>query len=132
MLAARMLEELHEIGVQIHLDDFGTGYSSLSYLARFPIDCVKIDRSFVSRMQHHRADMEVVRAIAAIARNLDMEVVGEGIESPAEVASLISAGCHLGQGWLYSRALPPEEATRLVASQKHPPARAPKPPAPGA
>lgn len=76
-----MLEELHELGVRIHLDDFGTGYSSLAYLARFPIDCVKIDRSFVSRMKHHRADMEVVRAIAAITRNLGMEVIGEGIES---------------------------------------------------
>jgi EAL domain-containing protein (putative c-di-GMP-specific phosphodiesterase class I) len=124
-----MLEELHEIGVQIHLDDFGTGYSSLSYLARFPIDCVKIDRSFVSRMQHHRADMEVVRAIAAIARNLDMEVIGEGIESPDEVVSLISAGCHLGQGWLYSRALPSEEASRLLGSREQPPASTTVPPA---
>ena len=120
--AARMLEELHELGVRIHLDDFGTGYSSLAYLARFPIDCVKIDRSFVSRMKHHRADMEVVRAIAAIARNLDMEVIGEGIESPDEVVSLISAGCHLGQGWLYSRALPPEEALRLLGPREQPPA----------
>jgi EAL domain-containing protein (putative c-di-GMP-specific phosphodiesterase class I) len=119
--AARMLEELHELGVRIHLDDFGTGYSSLAYLARFPIDCVKIDRSFVSRMKHHRADMEVVRAIAAIARNLDMEVIGEGIESPDEVVSLISAGCHLGQGWLYSRALPSEEALRLLGSREEQP-----------
>jgi diguanylate cyclase (GGDEF)-like protein/PAS domain S-box-containing protein len=118
--AARMLEELHGLGVRIHLDDFGTGYSSLAYLARFPIDCVKIDRSFVSRMKHHRADMEVVRAIAAIARNLDMEVIGEGIESPDEAVSLISAGCHLGQGWLYSRALPPDEASRLLGSREVP------------
>jgi EAL domain-containing protein (putative c-di-GMP-specific phosphodiesterase class I) len=116
--AARMLQELHALGVQVHLDDFGTGYSSLAYLARFPIDCVKIDRSFVARMKHHRADMEVVRAIAAIARNLEMEVIGEGIESPDEVASLLAAGCHLGQGYLYSRALRPEEASRLAGSAR--------------
>ena len=120
--AGRMLQELHALGVQIHLDDFGTGYSSLAYLARFPIDCVKIDRSFISRMRHHRADMEIVRAIAAIAHNLDMEVIGEGIESPDEVAALLSAGCRLGQGWLYSRALPPEEASRLVESKDRLPA----------
>lgn len=115
-----MLEELHELGVRIHLDDFGTGYSSLAYLARFPIDCVKIDRSFVSRMKHHRADMEVMRAIAAITRNLGMEVIGEGIESSDEATSLISAGCHLGRGWLYSRALPPDEASRLLGSREVP------------
>lgn len=112
--AARVMQELRDLGVRIYLDDFGTGYSSLSYLPRFPIDTLKIDGSFVARMNEHSADMEVARAITAIAHNLKMDVIAEGIESAEQMASLLALPCHLGQGWLYSPAVPAIHAGELL------------------
>ncbi|MFI4941743.1 MAG: EAL domain-containing protein [Burkholderiales bacterium] len=111
---ARELEEIRSLGVGIYLDDFGTGYSSLAYLTRFPIDYLKVDGSFVGRMNQHRADREVVRAIAAIAHNLGMGLIAEGVEAGDQLSALRDLGCELGQGWLFSPAVDSDQAERLI------------------
>jgi len=100
----RLLERLREKGVLVQLDDFGTGYSSLSYLHRFPIHSLKIDRSFVSDLRpgEEGGSVPVVRAIHALAASLKLEVIGEGIETPAQCEALQAMGCKLGQGFLFS------------------------------
>ena len=114
--AARELKEVRALGVGVHLDDFGTGYSSLAHLTRFPIDHLKIDGSFVSRMGLHRPEREVVRALATIARNLGMGLIAEGVERPDQVTDLLALGCEQGQGWLFSPAVPPEQAETLIGA----------------
>jgi diguanylate cyclase (GGDEF)-like protein/PAS domain S-box-containing protein len=99
-----ILEKLAAAGVRIALDDFGTGYSSLNYLRRFPVNKIKIDRSFVSEIGSRSADA-IVNAIVALARGLDMTVTAEGVETEAQRAFLESAGCHEVQGYLMSRPL---------------------------
>jgi diguanylate cyclase (GGDEF)-like protein/PAS domain S-box-containing protein len=111
---ARELAEIRSLGVGIYLDDFGTGYSSLAYLTRFPIDYLKIDGSFVGRMNQHRAEREVVRAIAAIAHNLGMGLIAEGVEDGDQLSTLRELSCELGQGWLFSPAVEPDHAERLI------------------
>jgi diguanylate cyclase (GGDEF)-like protein/PAS domain S-box-containing protein len=101
---------LRELGVGIDIDDFGTGYSSLSYLRRFPVDALKIDRSFVSRMDEHTEDLEIVRAIVSLATTLHIGTVAEGVETPEQAEKLRSLGCELGQGYLFARPLAREEA----------------------
>ncbi|HEX5337140.1 MAG TPA: EAL domain-containing protein, partial [Gallionella sp.] len=98
-----VLNEFREMGITIAIDDFGTGYSSLSYLARFPIDTLKIDRSFISRVTESGHHAELVRAIVSIARSLDQHVVAEGVETAEQAAFLRENGCHIAQGYLYSR-----------------------------
>lgn len=98
-----LLEALHMAGISLSIDDFGTGYSSLAYLQRFPIQKLKIDRSFVQRMP---GDGEAIAgAVIAMAHSLKMEVVAEGVEDPEQLALLRRAGCDLGQGYLFSRPL---------------------------
>ncbi|HEX5338267.1 MAG TPA: EAL domain-containing protein, partial [Gallionella sp.] len=101
-----VLEAFRNMGITIAIDDFGTGYSSLSYLARFPIDTLKIDRSFVSRVTENGHHAELVKAIISIAHSLDQQVVAEGVETEAQAAVLRTCGCHIAQGYLYSKALP--------------------------
>jgi EAL domain-containing protein (putative c-di-GMP-specific phosphodiesterase class I) len=108
------LKRLKELDVGLAIDDFGTGYSSLSYLHRFPTDSVKIDRSFVSRMGALGGDSGIVRTIVDLAHDLGMEVVAEGIETEPQAAMLRGMRCALGQGFLFSRALPPDEARRVM------------------
>lgn len=105
------LERLHEQGVRLAVDDFGTGYSSLSYLKRFPMDFIKIDRSFVNGLPASREDGSLVRAILAMADSLHMGVVAEGIETQAQAAFLLAEGCVMGQGFLYS---PGVESRRIL------------------
>ncbi len=101
-----LLESLHAAGISLSIDDFGTGYSSLAYLQRFPIQKLKIDRSFVQRMP---GDGEAIAgAIIAMAHSLNMEVVAEGVEDPEQLALLSKAGCDLGQGYLFARPLQAE------------------------
>ena len=97
------LEDVHTAGVGLAVDDFGTGYSSLGYLKRFPMDRLKIDRSFVLGLPDSREDALLVRAIHSMATSLDLKVVAEGIETAEQAGFLADLGCELGQGFLYSR-----------------------------
>lgn len=111
----RMLTQLHELGVQLSLDDFGTGYASLSYLHNLPLHTLKIDRSFVSRMNTEKKQAEIVRTIVVLARNLGLDVVAEGVETPEHLAALRALQTHYGQGYLFAKPLPVEEATAFLA-----------------
>jgi EAL domain-containing protein (putative c-di-GMP-specific phosphodiesterase class I) len=113
--ATRMLGQLQALGVEISIDDFGTGYSSLSYLHRFPISTLKVDRSFVSSMQDNQENLEIVRTIVGLARNLKMDVIAEGVETMDQVAELRTMGCQFGQGYYFSKALNAENAVRLLS-----------------
>jgi EAL domain-containing protein (putative c-di-GMP-specific phosphodiesterase class I) len=93
------LTELRELGVQLSIDDFGTGYSSLSYLQRFPIDTLKIDRSFVTQMMENEENLAIVRTIVALAQNLGMDVVAEGVETEDQLRLLRKLECENGQGY---------------------------------
>jgi predicted signal transduction protein with EAL and GGDEF domain len=115
--AGAMLGEMRKLGARIYLDDFGTGYSSLSYLQRFPIDSVKIDRSFVSRLGPKAEGHEIVQAIVTLAHNLGMNVIAEGIETADQLALLRRLKCGYGQGWLFSKPIPHEEATELLLQE---------------
>jgi Amt family ammonium transporter len=110
----RALRRLRDADIQVHVDDFGTGYSSLSYLCRFPIHSLKIDRSFVRQMTYSGENMEVVRTIVQLARNLGQRVVAEGVETDGQLALLQNLGCDLGQGFLISRPLDPARAEALT------------------
>jgi len=109
-----MLMRLHALKVQLSLDDFGTGYSSLSYLHRFPLQILKIDRSFVGGMNADRKNAEIVRAIVALARNLGMEVVAEGVETAEHLTALRALQCHYGQGYWFAKPLEAQAATALL------------------
>ena len=113
--AILMLKQIKQTGVQISIDDFGTGYSSLSYLHRFPIDLLKVDRSFVSAMEDNSENGEIVRTVIALAKALDLKVVAEGIESIHQYHQLRVLGCEYGQGYLFSKPLPVTEIERLLA-----------------
>jgi Amt family ammonium transporter len=102
------LHQLRALNVELHVDDFGTGYSWLSYLPRFPLQAVKVDRSFVSRMGARRTDLEIVRSIVELADKLDLAVIAEGVETAAQRRRLVALGCRLGQGFLFS---PPVSAS---------------------
>jgi diguanylate cyclase (GGDEF)-like protein len=109
-----MLKNLRLLGVQLSIDDFGTGYSSLSYLHRFPIDLLKVDRSFVGSMEDGTENGEIVRTIISLAKTLNLSVVAEGIESIHQLHQLQILGCEYGQGYLFSRPVPAEEAQTIL------------------
>ena len=103
------IRRLHELGVALALDDFGTGYSSLSYLARFPIDTVKIDQSFVAGLDHDESRREsyaIVSAVVGLAHALQLSVIGEGVETKSQKQALHGLGCDVGQGFLLGRPTP--------------------------
>ena len=110
----RCLNELRALGVSLVLDDFGTGYSSLAYVKRFPIDKIKIDRSFVADLTRDGEDTAIVEAIINMAQGLRLEVIAEGIETSDQAAALTALGCTMGQGWLYAAAMPCAELETLV------------------
>jgi len=112
--AAAKLGQLKQLGVNLDIDDFGTGYSSLSYLRRFPIDALKIDRAFVSKMDADVEDREIVRTIVTLAANLGVSAVAEGVETPAQEAQLRSFHCPYAQGFLFSRPVPAAEVAGLL------------------
>jgi EAL domain-containing protein (putative c-di-GMP-specific phosphodiesterase class I) len=108
-----VLAELRELGVQLAIDDFGSGYSSLEYLRRFPVDYLKIDRSFVTG-RGHASDVDFLHAIVALADSLDLQTVAEGIETHDEYANLRRVRCGAGQGFLFSGPVPSTEIDRIV------------------
>jgi diguanylate cyclase (GGDEF)-like protein/PAS domain S-box-containing protein len=110
------LTRLRDLNIPVGLDDFGTGYSSLSYLHRFPVSTLKIDRSFVSAENGNVKNREIVRAIVTLAHNLGIEVVAEGVETPAQAHELRTIGCEYAQGYFFARPLAPEAAGQLVAA----------------
>ena len=110
-----MLEALSRMGVLVSVDDFGTGYSSMSYLRRFPIDKLKIDRTFVAEMDTRADDASIVQAIVSLAHGLNLKVVAEGVETEAQVEALRVLGCDQYQGFYCSPALPPAEFEELLA-----------------
>jgi diguanylate cyclase (GGDEF)-like protein len=112
-----MLKQIRELGIQLSIDDFGTGYSSLSYLHRFPINTLKVDRSFVSQMEDGSENGEIVRTVVALAKTLKLSVIAEGIESIHQLHQLRILGCEYGQGYLFSRPVPVEEAERILEDQ---------------
>jgi diguanylate cyclase (GGDEF)-like protein/PAS domain S-box-containing protein len=111
---ARQLEELADAGIGIAIDDFGTGYSSLTYLQQFPVDTVKIDRSFVAGLDRHTRDSAIVAGVTDLARALDLTVVAEGVETAEQLAALRDLKCHRVQGFHLGRPLPPEQFERLL------------------
>jgi diguanylate cyclase (GGDEF)-like protein/PAS domain S-box-containing protein len=111
----KTLRSLKDLGVELQLDDFGTGYSSLSYLHRFPVDALKIDRSFVARMGPGGANAELARAIVTMAHSLGMSVVAEGVETEEQSSELRAMACEYGQGHLFSEAVDSDGAESLIS-----------------
>ena len=118
--AVGLLTQLRELGVQLSIDDFGTGYSSLSYLQRFPIDTLKIDRSFVTQMMENEENLAIVRTIVALAQNLGMDVVAEGVETEDQLKLLRKLECENGQGFLFSTPLGGNQLEQFIASHTEP------------
>ncbi len=113
-----VLSQLKALGVHLDIDDFGTGYSSLSRLQRFPVDTLKIDRAFVSRMDSDRDTQEIVRIIISLAHNLGLKVVAEGIENRSQLDLLRKIGCELGQGYLFSKPADLQTIDTLLATNR--------------
>jgi len=114
------LRRLSDMGVRLAVDDFGTGYSSLSYLRRLPVDEVKIDRQFVQGMATDAGDLAIVRAVVDLARRFGLVAVAEGVESERTISLLEDLGCDVGQGFLFSRALPYERFEAWLSIQTDP------------
>jgi diguanylate cyclase (GGDEF)-like protein len=113
-LTRAMLEELRRLGTRIYLDDFGTGYSSLGYLHRLPLDAIKIDRSFVMQMDAGPTHLKLVDTVRALAHNIGVAAVAEGVETEAQLRTLRALGCESAQGFLFSRPVPPAEIETLL------------------
>ena len=109
--AITIMHQIKQMGVNIAIDDFGTGYSSLSYLKRFPLSRLKIDQSFVRDVVEDSNDAEIAASVIALAQNMRLEVVAEGVETEAQRAFLVDKGCRLAQGFLFSR---PQSADQVV------------------
>ncbi|MBD1861162.1 MULTISPECIES: EAL domain-containing protein [Trichocoleus] len=116
--ATKMLLRLKALGVQLHIDDFGTGYSSLSYLHRFPIDQLKIDRSFVKRLGADDESAEIVRAIVTLAHNLGIHVTAEGVETAEQLTQLRALECEYGQGYFFFQPLTEAVVEKLILTEQ--------------
>ena len=112
------LEGLKRIGIKLSLDDFGTGYSSLGYLRSFQIDMLKINRTFIQDLPSSADNMAIVTTIISLANSLGLTVVAKGVENRQQLSSLEQLGCHLAQGFLFSRPLSADEFLSLVLEQR--------------
>ena len=112
--ARAKLQALRDLGLRLHVDDFGTGYSSLEALHRFPIDALKIDRSFVTRLDHDRRSRELVRTIIMMGKRLNIDVIAEGVETREQQKRIVGLGCLIGQGFLFARPMPASEVVALL------------------
>jgi EAL domain-containing protein (putative c-di-GMP-specific phosphodiesterase class I) len=115
---AAKLQEMKDFGIQVSLDDFGTGYSSLNYLKRFPIDAIKIDRSFVKDIEKNRDSASIVNAIIAIGHSLNLKVIAEGVETGQQLTFLRENGCDQAQGYLISAPLPKDALMQFLKEAK--------------
>ncbi len=118
--ATQTLTRLRDLGVKLHIDDFGTGYSSLSYLHRFPIDTLKIDRSFISHIETGDENLEIVRTIMTLAANLKIKVIAEGVENEAQRTQLLALRCHAAQGFYFSPPADPIAVQTMIGSGRWP------------
>lgn len=116
--AVSQMNKLRELGVQLAMDDFGTGYSSLSYLQVLPITLLKLDRSFITNIEHDNIAYEIVSAVIKIAKSKKIETIAEGIENTNQAEILRSAGCDFAQGYLYGKPMPPEEIQRYFEENR--------------
>jgi EAL domain-containing protein (putative c-di-GMP-specific phosphodiesterase class I) len=112
--AVTVLREMRNIGVHIAIDDFGTGHSSLAYLKRFPVDNLKIDRSFITEIPADRGDAAITQAIIAMAHSLELKVIAEGVETEAQYQFLLAQRCDEYQGYFFSKPLPAEQMRALL------------------
>ena len=114
--AVETMTKLQKMGVHIHIDDFGTGYSSLSYLHSFPVNALKIDRSFIAKMSANSDNQEIIKTIIALAQNLKLEVIAEGLEQNHQLSTIKGLDCGFGQGFLFSKPLPAEALENWILS----------------
>ncbi|MDA1089818.1 MAG: EAL domain-containing protein [Proteobacteria bacterium] len=112
------LERLKKMGMSVSIDDFGTGYSSLSYLTRFPLDNLKIDRAFVTNLPDDKDAVAIVRAIISMAQNLSFKIIAEGVETDNQVTFLHALGCHIGQGYLFSKPVSAPDFVKLLTGNR--------------
>ena len=117
-VAVELLHSMKALGVSMSIDDFGTGYSSLSYLSRFPIDVLKIDRSFVSAIGRDANDAALVSSIIALAHNLKLAVIAEGVETAEQLDYLRRHGCDEMQGYYFSRPLPADQFEQMLREDR--------------
>jgi EAL domain-containing protein (putative c-di-GMP-specific phosphodiesterase class I) len=113
-IAARRLAALKEVGVRLAIDDFGTAYSSLAYLRQFPVDALKIDRSFIDGIATSKASAALIHTLVALGKALDIETLAEGIEDQAQLETLQREDCDQGQGFLFSRPLDVDAIERFL------------------
>ena len=118
--AIDLLHDLKALGVQLAIDDFGTGYSSLSYLKRFPIDRLKVDKTFVQEVTTNTEDAAITRAVIAMANNMDLRVIAEGVETAEQLSYLTDENCHEIQGYYLSRPMPAHEVCSFIAAKNNP------------
>jgi EAL domain-containing protein (putative c-di-GMP-specific phosphodiesterase class I) len=112
---ARTIQSLRARGIRVSLDDFGTGFASLTHLLDFPVDIIKIDRSFVSGVNLQARSSVIIESLVTIANRLGMKIIAEGIETEAQASRLLAMGCRYGQGYLYSPAVPACVTTQLLS-----------------
>ena len=115
----RVLNELHDMGMRLALDDFGTGFASLAYLKDFPVDIVKIDRSFIDGIPENEDDVTIVNAIAGLTRGLKLKLLAEGVENVRQLDMLKGLGCQLGQGFYWSKALPADQYEQFYLNRMY-------------